>query len=94
MHSPHPTGEQFARSLHSLSDGEPVALPPHEPIGEFVLQVLGGQPDSPLLSARVNFTGTDPTSGEHILGYFDASNKPLAETLTFMPINKDTPTLQ
>ena len=93
MHSPHSTGEQFARKLHSLGEAETVALPPHKPLGNFVLTILDGQPDSPLLSAVVNFSGQDPESGKLVLGSFEASQKPLTDTLSLHQI-EDLATLE
>jgi len=83
MHSPNLTGEQFARRLHVLNASEAIAFPPHEPVGNFVLRILDKQPDSPLVSATVQFTGQDPESGVQVFGTFDVSGKPLAETLRY-----------
>ncbi len=93
MHSPHSTGEQFARMLHGLNGSEAVALPPTEPIGNFVLQILDTQPGSPLVSTTVHFTGHDPESGMQVMGAFNASREPLDQTLRLHPI-KDLAVLE
>jgi hypothetical protein len=81
---PEITGSDFAQLVGTQLENDKPVVFPDRPVGSFVLKILPGQEDSPLVDARVNFSGVDPNTKKQIFGYFDATETPLEETLRLL----------